>query len=160
MSDNPSAVYTHNASYDYASTNSACGTVTAVTTISLSDGANYSQYISYDSSNSNFVINVANRPPISSRTTTLSITVKYNDYPSTSITATMYLLEVDCKISLPSVADIVVFANDPALASVTKTYKNFAQALYNPPSECLGSETFMYSDTSTQITTSTSPLKF
>ena len=134
--------------------------MTAVTTVSLSDGANYSPYISYDSANGNFVIKMANRPAISTRTTTLSITVKYDTYPSTSITATMYILEVDCTISLPPVADIVVFANDPALASVTKTYTNFAQALYNLPSECLGSETFMYSATSISITALTSPLKF
>ena len=101
---------------------------------------------------------MANRPPISSRTTTLSITVKYNDYPSTSITATMYLLEVDCTISLPLVADFVVFANDPALESVPKTYTNFALAPYNLHSECLGTETFIYSATSTSITASTSPL--
>ena len=94
--------------------------MTAVTAVSLSDGANYISYITYNSANCNFVINMANRPPISTRTTTLSITVKYVDYPTTSITATMYLLEIDCTINLLSVEDIVVFANDSALA--TKTY--------------------------------------
>ena len=132
--------------------------MTAVTAVSLSDGADYSPYISYNPTNGNFVINMANRPAISMRTTTLSITVKYNAYPSTSITATMYLLEVDCTISLPPVEDIVVFANNPALASVPKTYTNFALAPYNLHSECLGTETFIYSATSTSITASTSPL--
>ena len=129
-----------------------------MTAVSLSDGANYIPYISYNSANGNFVINMANRPAISTRTTTLSITVKYVDYPTTSITVTMYLLEIDCTINLPPVADIVVFSNDSALASVTKTFTNFALAPYNPPSECLGTEKFMYSATSTSITASTSPL--
>ena len=120
-----------------------------MTTVSLSDGADYSPYISYNSTSGNFIIDMANRPAIATRTTTLSITATYNDHLTTSITATMYLLEVDCTINLPPVTDIIVFANDPALTSVTTTYTNFAQAPYNPPSECLGTETFMYSATST-----------
>ena len=134
--------------------------MTALPTVSLSDGADYTTYISYNSVLNKFIVSMGNRPDIATRTTTLSITVNYNAYPSTSITATMYLLEVDCTISPPVVADIVVFANDPALTSVTKTYTNFAQAPYNLHSECLGTETFMDSETSTSITDSTSPLMY
>ena len=67
--------------------------MTAVPYVSLSDGADYNTYINYDSVLNKFFVNMANRPAIATRTTTLSITVKYNAYPSTSITATMYILE-------------------------------------------------------------------
>ena len=102
--------------------------------MSLSDGADYNPYISYNSVSGNFVMTIANRPAIATRTTTLSITVQYIAYPNTSITASMNILEVDCTFNPPSVADMILFANDPASATVTKAFTDFASPSYGLPS--------------------------